>query len=74
VQETRVTSNVVMRLQGRLPMIPRGLYRDPRVSAPESYQARYISISSIDMLYPSPTYEEYKDHDIEDFYSAVPGW
>ena len=69
-----VGPNVVMRVQGVLPRIPRSLYESPRVSEPQDYDVRYISISSIDMLYPSPTYQEYKDHDIEDFYSDVPDW
>ena len=66
--------NLVIRMQGKLPRVPYGLYKCPKVSEPHSYDARYISISTIDMLYPSPTYEEFKDHDIENFYAKIPGW
>lgn len=73
-QEKQVGPNMVIRLQGKLPLVPRSLYEHPRVSEKESYDARYISVSTIDMLYPSPTYQEYKDHDIEYFYSRIPNW
>lgn len=74
LQEKVVSSNVVMRVQGKLPTTPHSLYGSPRVSDTAAYDMRYLSISTIDMLFPSPTYEEVKDHDIEHFYSAVPDW
>lgn len=74
MQEKVVSSNVVMRVQGKLPTTPHSLYGSPRVSDTAAYDMRYLSISTIDMLFPSPTYEEVKDHDIEHFYSAVPDW
>lgn len=76
-QEAKMGPNMVIRMQGKLPRVPQGLYSDegwPRVAQPEFYHARYVSISTIDMLYPSPTYQEVEDHDIERFYSQVPGW
>lgn len=73
-QKAQVGPNLVIRVQGRLPRVPRSLYEHPRVAEVWEYDARYISISTIDMLYPSPTYEEFKDHDIEHFYSQVLGW
>jgi hypothetical protein len=73
-QEEMVSSNVVIRMQGKLPRTPHSLYSFPRVSEPEHYDVRYLSISTIDMLFPSPTYEEVKDTDIELFYSQVPDW
>ncbi|GAB5030631.1 Hypothetical protein NocV09_00302970 [Nannochloropsis oceanica] len=76
-QEAKMGPNMVIRMQGKLPRVPQGLYsgeRLPRVAQSELYDARYISISTIDMLFPSPTYQEVEDHDIERFYSEVPGW
>lgn len=73
-QKAQVGPNIVIRMQGRLPRVPKSLYEHPRVAEGGEYDARYISISTLDMLYPSPTYEELEDHDIESFYSQVPGW
>ena len=74
-QEAKVGPHIVIRMQGTLPRVPQGLYMGwPRVAEPLAYEARYISISTIDMLYPSPTYQEVDDHDIERFYLQVPGW
>ena len=66
--------NLVIRMQGVLPRVPRSLYEHPRVVEVGAYDVRYVSISTIDMLYPSPTYQEFEDHDIEFFYSQVPNW
>lgn len=73
-QKAQVGPNLVIRMQGALPRVPRSLYEYPRVAEAGQYDARYISISTIDMLYPSPTYQEFEDHDIERFYSQVPNW
>ena len=61
-------------MQGLLPRVPHSLYNHPRVAEWGDYDARYVSVSTIDMLYPSPTYQEFTDHDIEHFYSQLPGW
>ncbi len=73
-QKAQTGPNLVIRMQGRLPRVPRSLYEHPRVAEVGAYDARFVSISTIDMLYPSPTYQEFEDHDIERFYSHVPGW
>jgi hypothetical protein len=75
--EGKVGPNLVIRMQAKLPRVPQGLYvsdKSPSVAQMDAYDARYISISTVDMLYPSPTYQEVKDRDIERFYSQVLGW
>ena len=73
-QKAKVGPNIVIRMQGKLPIVPQSLYgQRPLVAENESYDARYLSISTIDMLYPSPTYQEVEDHDIERFYSQLEG-
>jgi hypothetical protein len=55
-------------IEGRLPITPAGLTTDPRIGDPNSYEVRYVSLSTIQPGSFQPTYSALMDKDFETFY------
>lgn len=60
--------NFVVLLQGKLPRTPVGLFDSPRISDFNAYDARYISISTVENMAPSDTYMSVQDAELEHFF------
>jgi len=67
----RLGKNFVIRVHGRLPRVPDGLFSGIKISDIDNYQSRYISISTVDLALPGNTYQSIYDAEIESFYKNI---
>jgi len=68
----RMGEDYVLRIKGKLPKTPVGLYSEsgkPKIHQRNKYDARYISISSVDLSLPGNTYQSFSDSDMNAFYT-----
>lgn len=66
--------NIVIKLNGILPTIPRGLYQAPKTSEYQKYDVRYVSFMTTEMVTLKSTYESVAGYDIEAFYGGAENW
>ncbi len=62
----------VLKIKGTVGRTPKGLYDEPLVSKPESYDSRYISFHAVDLRPPMPSYSAIYDGEMWAHYG--PGW
>lgn len=68
----RLGDAFVLVLRGTLPRTPAGLYTSPRIADPGAYDARYVSISTVENMAPSDTYQSVYDSELARHF-APPG-
>merc|ERR1719498_24091 len=72
----RMGEDYIIRIKGKLPRTPVGLYTEsgkPKIHQRNKYDARYISISAVDLSLPGNTYQSYSDTDMKSFYESKNG-
>lgn len=62
----------IIRITGKLPRTPYGLFDDIRVADTARYDSRYVSFTSADAIPLYPSYETIHDRDIFNHYSTDP--